>query len=219
MLMRGRTLGLALGLVALLTSTRSFAGLSEEEYARLVRGEIVARPRLVDVGASRYVGGVSYVIVGASADLVQKLIRDPRNYANLVPKLKRATLVGENDGDRYYHILHSLFGVSYTVHLHDAPRELQFWVDQQKAHDVEDAWGYVHSEPFNDLQAAPANVSYAPTGKTGCGERSIVTYGMMIRLGPGIVRELFSEKLRAAALSLPRRLQKLTDQVCQSGPH
>lgn len=208
-------------LVSSFTCSPAYA-LTADEYARLAHGEVVSRPRLADVGTSRFIGGVSYVVVRGSPEGIQKLLRDPKSYGSLVPRLKQAALVGENEGDKYLRILHSLFGASYTVRVHEEPHEFQFWVDKLKPHDVDDAWGYLHYQPVSEVPGLGLGESFALGSGSqlahGCDQRLLVTYAIMIRLGPGIVRELFSERLRSAALSLPRRLQKLTDQVCQSGP-
>lgn len=184
--------------------------ISDEEFARLRAGEVVVRPRMVDVGSARYIGGVAYALVGAGPAALRSILRETKSYERLVPRVKQVSLVGENEGDRFLRVVHSIFDASYTVRVHEEPKEFQFWVDQQKAHDVDDAWGFLHYEAFDFPAPAPP----AP-----CGERVLVTYAIMIRLSPGIVRELFSDRLRAAALSLPRRLQRFAgEQVCQPAP-
>ena len=222
---RMATVAAAFGTAAsfvLLLGSRSYA-LTPDEYVRLSHGEVVTRPRLSDVGTARFVGGVSYVVVHSNPEALQKLLRNPKRYGSLIPRLKHVALVGENEGDRYLRVVHSLFGATYTVRIHEEPREFQFWVDLQKYHDVDDAWGYLHYQPASEVDGLGAREEQALPHNSGelhargCNEQLLVTYAIMIRLGPGIVRELFSERLRAAALSLPRRLQKLTDQVCQSG--
>ena len=38
--------------------------------------------------------------------------------------------------------------------------------------------------------------------------RTLVTYGVLVDIGPGLVRELFEEQLRGLMLSVPQRLQR-----------
>ena len=185
--------------------------LTDEEFRSLRQGAVVTRPRLVDVGNDRYIGGMGYVVVRSSPERLRAMLLETKHYGRFVPRLQKATLVGQNLGDQYVRIEHSLFHASYTVRVHETSSEFQFWVDQGKPHDVEDAWGYMSYEPFREAGSS------GPHTSAGCESRLLVRYGIMIRLGPGLVRELFSERLRAAALSLPRRLQRWADEVCPNG--
>jgi hypothetical protein len=81
-----------------------------------------------------------------------------------------------------------LLQAAYTMRLHRRGREVRFWIDTTRPHDIEDAWGFLRVEPTAD-------------------GRSLVTYGVLVDMGGGLLRDLFEERVRRAALSLPERLR------------
>jgi hypothetical protein len=63
-------------------------------------------------------------------------------------------------------------------------------MDPRRRHDIEDAWGFMRVEPFGD-------------------GRTLVTYGILVDIGPSLLRDLFEERVRALALSVPDRIRDL----------
>ena len=171
--------------------------LSTDESTRLGRGETVARPVTIEDDERRYVGGITYAVVRASVSELQELFEDVSAYANVLPRTKRATLVGHEGLDQLVELRqgNAIIDARYTLRVrHEAwRRDVRFWVDQRRPHDIKDAWGYFHVDPMPDDAEGP---------------RSLVTYAVLVDLGPGIVRELFEERLRAVLLTTPSILSR-----------
>ncbi len=185
------------GLTALTTAGPARAdGLGADETARLFRGETITREQTVTRGKGHYVGGVTYTLLDATTEELSDLFDDVASYARVLPKTKRATLVGRNDGDTFVelHQGNAFVDTSYTIRLRrtaDA-NEVRFWLDPTKPHGIEDAWGFFRYDTVIDATGAP---------------RVLLTYGILVDLGPGIVRDLFEERVRGAMLGVPERVR------------
>lgn len=195
-----RALTAALGIAvaaAFPLSTARAESLSSDETAKLARGESVARPVTLDGEDRRYVGGITYAVVRASVSELQELFEDVSAYTNVLPRTKRAVLVGHEGLDQLVelHQGNAVIDATYTLRVrHEAwRRDVRFWLDQKRPHDIRDAWGYFHVDPMPDDEG---------------GSRSLVTYAVLVDLGPGIVRELFEERLRTVLLSTPSILSR-----------
>lgn len=170
--------------------------LTQAEAERLDAGAIVVRPQVLEEGDARYVGGVSYAIVSADVDDLASVFDDVGAYTELLPRTKRARLVGENEGARYIELSqgNSVLSTSYTIRLrHDrAGRVVRFRLDPSHPHPaLRDAWGFFRYEPIpND----PSRV--------------LLTYGVLADLGAGVVRDLFEDKVRTIMLTVPELVQR-----------
>jgi hypothetical protein len=184
---------------------RAASGLSSDELERLGRGETVVRTQDLDTGLHSYIGGVTYTVLDATPAEVMSVFDDVRAYERVLPKTKHARLVGMNDGDDYVELRqgNSLIDATYTVRIHRGPAELRFWLDRSKPHGIEDAWGFLRVQPL-------------PEGPGGA--RTLVTYGVLVDLGSGIVRDLFSEKIRTLALSVPNLVRRYLAERPGRGP-
>ncbi len=183
---------------SLATSNARAEGLTADETARLDRGEMVSRPVTLEGEESRYVGGVTYAVVQASVSEIQELFEDVSSYAHVLPRTKRASLVGRRGLDQLVELRqgNAVIDARYTLRVrHEAwRRDVRFWLEPSRPHDIRDAWGYFHVDPL------PDSASGVP--------RSLVTYGILVDVGPGIVRELFEERVRAVVLSAPDVLRR-----------
>jgi hypothetical protein len=168
--------------------------LQEDENAALLRGETVTRDQTLERGDKRYVGGVTYTLVDATPDEIDALLDDMRAYQKVLPRTKQARLVGRNDADAYIelHQGNAIVDATYTLRVRRGRNEARFWLDATKPHAIADAWGFFRYEPVTDASGAP---------------RVLLTYGVLVDLGPGLVRELFEDRVKVALLSVPRRLQ------------
>jgi hypothetical protein len=207
-----------LGVILLAGSPRVAAAgveLAGDESSRLERGETVIFDQVMDRGPHRYVGGTTYTIIDASKPELEALFGDMKAYQQLLPRTKQARLVGVNDNDFFVELRqgNSLLETSYTIRVQrdstpvsassaawaDAPRSgepgtiYRFWLDRSKPHGIEDAWGYFRLEPLPDGPAGP---------------RVLLTYGILVDIGPGLVRELFEERLRQLALTVPQLMRR-----------
>lgn len=170
-------------------------GLTAEEAARLARRETVIREHTFERGDHRYVGGVTYTYVDASAAEVGSMLDNVESLRRILPKTKTARLVGSAGGDQLLELTqgNAVMEAAYTVRVRRGPNEARFWLDPSRPHGIDDAWGFFRFQPF-----------IAPGGE----ERVLLTYGVLVDVGPGIVRELFEEKLRAVLLSVPQLVRR-----------
>lgn len=171
-------------------------GLSSNESVRLGRGETVIRPQTYETEERRYVGGVTYTILEGTVEDVASVLDDVDAYRRVLPRTKRARLVGTEGGDRLIELAQgsALAEAQYTIRVRTnaSRREMRFWLDPTRPHEIDDAWGFFRLEPFTTESGEP---------------RVLVTYGALVDVGPGIVRELFEERVRSALLSVPQLLR------------
>lgn len=190
-----------LALLALAPSARADT-LTERESIRLARGETVIREHTWEPGRSaRFIGGVTYTILDAVAAEITPIFDDVNAYRRVLPRTKRARLVSlEPNGDRLVELVQgtALVEAQYTIRVRQDPpsptrREIRFWLEPSLPHEIDDAWGFFRIEPF--------------IGAAG-EQRVLLTYAILVDIGPGIVRELFEERVRAALLSVPQLVRR-----------
>lgn len=195
----GRALLAAAALLVAAPGVARSDELSATERARLARGETVTRPVTIEGDDRRYVGGLTYAVLDASVSELQEIFEDVAAYRHLLPRTKHATLVGRAGQDDLVELRqgNAVFEARYTLRVRHEPwrREVHFWLVPSRPHDVRDAWGFFHVDPL-------------PTGEGTSGPRSLVTYGVLVDLGPGLVRDLFEERLRTVLLSTPDILRR-----------
>ena len=75
-------------------------------------------------------------------------------------------------------------GSAYTLRVHRDGNVVRFWMEPGRPHDIEDA-----------------GASSAPS-RMGDG-RTLVTYGILIDMGDGILRDMFEDRVREVALEVP----------------
>jgi hypothetical protein len=168
---------------------------SVEVGTRLARGETVTFEKTVDNDQRRYVGGVTYTIIPATPEQLSRLFEDIPAYTEVLPATRSARLVGKSGPDFWVELRqgNSLFQSQLTLVLRHEPdgKTIRFWLDTTRAHGIEDAWGFFRVEPLPDV---------------GTGPRVLLSYGALLDVGPGLVRELFESKLRRLMLSVPERI-------------
>jgi hypothetical protein len=213
------------GVVLVLLATPSIVGVAGvaaaqthvegNETERLARGETVVFDQVVDRGGHRYVGGTTYTIIDASKPELDSLFVDMSAYRQLLPRTKAARLIGVSGPDFFVELRqgNSLVETSYTIRvrredLASGGRNVggsvyRFWLDRSKPHGIEDAWGYFRLEPL-------------PDGSSGT-PRVLLTYGILVDVGPGIVRDLFEERLRQLALTVPQLVRRYALSHFRSG--
>lgn len=188
-----RRLLASLVLVLAATAPRAAHGdrLSDHEIARLARGQTIARPTTLEAyGGTRYVGGVAYTIVDAAPEAVLAMLDDVEAYRRILPRTKRARVVADRGLSRDIELTQgtALVEATYTVRV-DLDRgagEIAFWLDPARPHSIRDAWGFFRARPL-----------------PGDHSRTLLTYGVVVDVGGGLVRELFEERVRAAMLRVP----------------
>ena len=171
--------------------------LGAEDGDRLLHGATITREQTVERGTARYVGGVTYTLVDSTPEEMRDLFDDVAAYQRVLPRTKQARLVGKNGPDTFVelHQGNAMFDAGYTIRLRhdDGAHEVRFWLDPTKPHAIADAWGFFRYEPTTDAYGAP---------------KILLTYGILVDLGPGLVRELFEERVRVAMLGVPQRVRE-----------
>ena len=169
--------------------------LTSDESARLTRRETVIRQHTLERGEHRWVGGITYTVMDASATEVASVLDHVESLRRALPRTKRARVVGTDAGDELIELVqgNTLMEATYTVRVRRGPHEARFWLDPSRPHAIDDAWGFFRYEPFID-----------PSGE----ERVLLTYGVLVDVGPGIVRDLFEERVRAVLLSVPQLVRR-----------
>ena len=204
-----------LALLALARPARADT-LTPAETARLERGETVIREHTWQPGKeARFIGGVTYTIVDASAAEVTAMFDDVEAYRRVLPNTRSAKFVGRGEGKNAGDLLvelvqgNALASAEYTIRVRrDAAersgnrREFRFWLEPNRKHEIDDAFGFFRVEPFA-----------ADNGT----ERVLLTYAILVDIGAGIVRDLFEERVRAAFLSVPQLVRRYVAEGRRSG--
>jgi hypothetical protein len=177
------------------TSPARADSLTSDEAARLARHETVIREQTIERGDHRFIGGLTYTLVDATAEEVSALLDDVDSLRRVLPRTKNARVVGSDGGDQLLELVqgNALMEAQYTVRVRRSSHEARFWLDPSRPHGIDDAWGFFRYEPFTTA-----------TGE----QRVLLTYGVLVDVGPGIVRELFESRVRAALLSVPQLLRR-----------
>ena len=189
-----KRLALALGfLLAAVPSAALADSLTREETSRLLRGETVSRPHTVQRGERRWVGGIGYTLVDATVDQLWVMSNEVESYRHVLPETKSVRRVTSLKGPDLFVELsqgRGPFGFKYTIRIRKEPatRTIRFWIEPRRSHDIEDIFGYFRFEPAGE-------------------GRSLLVYGILLNLGPGLTRDLFEERVRGVMLSVPDRVR------------
>jgi carbon monoxide dehydrogenase subunit G len=162
-------------------------GFSAAEREALQRGEIVRRVLRSRSAGHRTYGGVSFLWIDAPIDEVWATASDPDALTELIPTLASARVVEEASSERLLRMHHS-YGVGETDYymrmtLDHERRAMRFAIDSSRPHDVRSGNGFLQ-------------LSRHRTG-------TMVTWGMRMDPGVGILGELFSSMLDAWLLKPP----------------
>jgi hypothetical protein len=169
----------------------------DDDQARLAQGQTVSYPQTLMRRGRRYIGGVTYTVVDASIGELTGLFNEASAYRQVLPHTRDARFVGQEGPDRLVEILqgNSLVQAVYTLRMHDqdSPRSVRFWLDRSRPHGIADAWGFFRVAPLADSADGSPRV--------------LLTYGVLVDLGPGFMRDFFESRIQAGLLSVPERLR------------
>jgi hypothetical protein len=177
----------AAALGALVPSRAEARELTSEELRRLFHGEVVRVPLDLDLPKGDYFGGLSYAIIPAPGDVVMSVLLDPSSYTSILPLTLEARVLGALDHDSrvFFKQGGKLGTASYVLVVRrESLGLISFWLDPSEPHDIADCWGYFRVQPWGKRQ-------------------SLLTYAALVHLDAGLVKLLFSEKIRSYALSTP----------------
>jgi hypothetical protein len=174
--------------------------LSQEEIERLERGEVVTHPDTLKQDGRRWIGGVSFAIIDAPPSEVGDVLENVDNYREILPRVRELRWIAiSRAGDAIVELEQgtSLAHGRYTIGIrrerepHGAEM-VRFWIDGRFRRDIADARGWFRLEPIP-------------------GDRTLISYVIMIDLGPGLFKRLFEDKIRNSALRPPLLVRRYFD--------
>jgi hypothetical protein len=192
-------LGAVLALLLASSSVRA-DGLSIPETERLYRGQTVVRTQTLDRAGRHYVGGVTYALLDADADEVARLFDSVEAWRRVLPEIRSTRAAGTAGDDPLIEVTHgnAIIQATYTMRVHRDARSARFHLEPRRRHDIEDVWGFLRAEPLAD-------------------GRTVLTYGVLIDMGPGLLRNLFEDRVRETALTVPERIRGLMVEQSAAG--
>ena len=185
------------------TSVASAAGgeLTDAEIAQLEAGHMVVRSEDVERAGRHYIGGVSYIMIDAPAAQVMAVLDDVRTYRDILPRTRSVRWLGMGrNGDTLIELEqgNAIAHGKYAVRIRrdrssrsDSSGLVRFWIDRSFSHDIADASGFFHVETE--------------------GDKTRLTYLVMVDLGPGVFAQMFEGRIRRAALSTPELVKRYVE--------
>jgi hypothetical protein len=167
-------------------------GFDVDERARLSAGQLVSRPH-PPTQRDPWLGGVSFQVVDRPPDEVWRALLDLEAYAYMLPGTDRTRDDGLEGGARILYVRQSQMGISaqYSLRLrHDGvTRRVEFEMDRDRPHDVEDARGFVEIQPYRRA-------------------RTLVTWGVRAVLGMGAIEPMVRGLVEPWLLRVPTTIKE-----------
>ncbi|HVZ33639.1 MAG TPA: SRPBCC family protein, partial [Polyangiaceae bacterium] len=171
--------------------------LSEADQRSLLTGGRVEEPVQLERGGHRYVGGVSYMLVQAPPNRVFQVLNELDTLARVLPATRSVQLM-DRSGQRVRLQLEQGSGVvstRFTLFFELEPSVddfdpglVRFWLDPAEPHGIDDVWGFFRATSYDS-------------------EHSLVAVGVLVDLGPGLVRMLFEDRIQRSILRMPKRIR------------
>lgn len=173
-----------LAIIALILATwlpaASSSGLSDDQWRRLDRREVVLLDQLPPGGGAKGgQGGTGFILVQASPEAVWRVLVDYPGHSGLYPRVVNSEVL-ERDAD--HALVRYVVGVgpfSFAFHIHNYPDEARGRLVWRLAHErpndlFRESWGYWQLEPRGDgviLTYAMASRTVLPAFLTRGAER------------------------------------------------
>ncbi|MCA9626578.1 MAG: hypothetical protein KC766_02875 [Myxococcales bacterium] len=170
--------------------------LTPSERQRLVAGHQVRRRVDFSQRSGDYVGGLSYQRIASSPAQVVERLQSVAALRAVLPRVISARRLPAAPDRHRFELVQgtSLYSARYSV-VAQRPRpgdsELRFWLDPREEHEIDDVWGFFRAAPFRG--------------------GSMISVGVALNLGEGIIRWLFEERIVDVMLDMPRRIRDFVD--------
>jgi hypothetical protein len=190
-----------LALLLCFTAPARADALSGEEVDQLFHAHNVSRRQDLRRGMRRYVGGVAYSIVDWRPDDVTALLYDLRLWKRFIPMARNVARVANAGDDPRVEVSHgtAFINVKYSMRVKREGRVVRFWMDATRPHDIEDVWGFFRLEELAD-------------------GRTLITFGILIDLGDGMLRDLFEDRVRElAVVEIPNNVRTVIEERTARG--
>lgn len=155
---------------------------------------LVVKESVVFRDGKKYVGGLSFMLVRATPDVVIDTIFSTRAALEWMPETLSAEAV--ESSDRYLLVRFEQgekpFVATHTLHFWRDDLAIRWKLDPRKPHDIVDAWGFLSATPY------------------GPG-RSLVTLGILIDLGDGVVRAFAEPDIQRTVLGTPENIKSYVE--------
>jgi hypothetical protein len=191
--------GAALG--ALVPERLMAEELTHYEQQRLAMRDEIRVPLDLDLPQGSYFGGLVYQIIDAAVDEVMAIAGDPGTYATILSATREARVLSHRGRDTQVYLRQgeALASVSYVVLMRrETSNLLRFWLDPSQPHDLDDGWGYLRVEPWTKPSWLQMRARPVP--------RSVITWGVLLRIDSHELKLRYSEAIRRAAMETPGRI-------------
>jgi hypothetical protein len=138
----------------------------------------------------KYVGGLSFMVVRAPPEVVIRAIFSAEAALQWMPQTLSATVVG-GSGDHLrvrFEQGEDPFVATHTLHFWRDDLAIRWKLDPTERHDIDDAWGFMSATPYDR-------------------DRSLVTLGIFIDLGDGVVRAFAEPAIQETVLGTPEAIK------------
>jgi len=176
-------------------------GLTEEQQRTLRAGGRVEQFVALDRAGKRYVGGIGYTLVRAEPRQVFEVLNELATLSDVLPST-RNTRILDRSGNRVRveleqgnSVVSTTFTVFFELEPPDTrfdPRVVRFWLDPSEPHSVDDVWGFFRATRYDD-------------------QRSLISVGALVDLGPGVLRMLFEQRIQRSILRIPNRIRDIVE--------
>ena len=167
-----------------------------DERARLAQGELVTRPVTEERGDLRLMGGTSWQVIAAPPEAVYRAIQDTAHYPQILPTVSRAQLVSEHAALRRVRLEHKKgpLGVAYRLALQfrHAERDMTYKLNDPLESGMRAAWGFCSVRPY-------------------AGGKSLVTWGIMVDPGEGLMVGLVRGLIHEWILKTPWQMRRFIE--------
>lgn len=170
--------------------------LSRDDRRRLTNGEQVRRRIAFSQRSGDYVGGLSYQRVASRPSRVVERLQHVEALRAVLPRVIAARRLSAPSDQHRFELVQgtSLYSARYSViALRPKPgaTELRFWLDPREEHEIDDVWGFFRAQAFHG--------------------GSMISVGVALNLGEGIIRWLFEDRIVDVMLDMPRRIRDFVD--------
>src|SRR5262249_28281424 len=134
-------------------------------------------------------------------DDVMAIANDPGTYTEILSATKEARIMSRRGRDMQVYLRQGEWfaSVSYVMLVRrESSNLLRFWLDPSESHDLDDGWGFLRVDPWIK---PPWFRMYARPRP-----RSIITWGMLMRIDSHERKLRYSEVIRRGAMATPALL-------------
>jgi hypothetical protein len=172
--------------------------LTHDEHRRLAFFSPIRVPLDLDLPQGSYFGGLVYQKIRCTVDEVMTVAGDPGGYASILSYTQEARVLSRSGRDVQVYLRQGegVISVSYVMLVRrEASNLIRFWLDPSQPHDLDDAWGFLRVEPWS--KPPWLKMVEAP------GPRSVITWGLLLRIDARLLKLQFSEGIRRYAMETP----------------